>query len=179
MHHHLDVPELGEDEGACAFLASADVKTVLVLLEGEASIAQVRAEAGIPWLLAFLDAPEKAVKGPIYPLEDVLQDLRVHLGQVRADLFAGGQWSRIAASSQSKCLPCGRHPGVLAGRRYRSHSTEQATCSAWFVVFLSGRVGSETSCSSLGDILLEASTTGNCPFPAPHKERAFHPHHWK
>jgi hypothetical protein len=39
MHHHLDVPELGEDEGAFLFLASVDDKAVPVLLEGEASVA--------------------------------------------------------------------------------------------------------------------------------------------
>jgi len=31
MHHHLDVPELGEDEGALLFLASLDDKAVPVL----------------------------------------------------------------------------------------------------------------------------------------------------
>src|SRR5437667_6157266 len=83
----------------------------------------------------------------------------------------------IGASSQSRCLLCGRHLGVLAARRYRSRSREQATCSAWFVVFLSGRAGTEMSCSSHEDILLRAGTTGNRPLPK--KERAFHPHNWK
>src|ERR1700730_18095530 len=72
MHHHLDVPEFGEDEAAFLFLASMDIKAVLVLLEGEAMVAQVRSEARMPWLLALLDALEKAVKGPIHPLEHVL-----------------------------------------------------------------------------------------------------------
>jgi len=79
-HHHLDVPELGEDEGAFLFLACVDVKAVLVLLGGETIVAQARSEAGITRLPSLLYAPEKAVKGPIHPLEDVLQDLRVHLG---------------------------------------------------------------------------------------------------
>jgi hypothetical protein len=34
VQHHLEVPELGEDESAFPFLASVDVKAVLVLLEG-------------------------------------------------------------------------------------------------------------------------------------------------
>ena len=48
MHHHLDVSELGEDESAFLLPASLDVKAVLVLLEGEAIVAQARAEAGYP-----------------------------------------------------------------------------------------------------------------------------------
>src|SRR5713101_8032466 len=95
VHHHLDVPELGEDEFAFLFLASVYVKAVVVLLEGEASVAQARAEAGVTRLLSVPHAPEKVVKGPIHPLEDILQDLRVYLGQFRADLFACGQFSAL------------------------------------------------------------------------------------
>src|SRR5712691_8566344 len=67
VHHHLDVPELGEDEFAFLFLASVYIKAVLVLLEGEASVAQARAEAGVTRLLSVPHAPEKVVKGPIHP----------------------------------------------------------------------------------------------------------------
>ena len=80
VHPHFDVPELREDESAFLLLASVYVKAVLVLLESEAIIAQARAEAGISRLLSISHASEKAVKGSIYPFEDVLQDLRVHLG---------------------------------------------------------------------------------------------------
>ena len=66
-HHHLDVPELGEDEGAFLFLACVDVKAVLVLLEGETILTQARSEAGITRLPSLLYAPEKAVKGPDPP----------------------------------------------------------------------------------------------------------------
>ena len=107
MHHHLEAPYFGEDEGALLFPPTLHVKAVLVLLEGEAIVAQAGSEAGIPRLLSVLHASEKAVKGPIHPLEDILQDLRVHLGQFRAYLFTCGQWSRIGASSQSRCPPCG------------------------------------------------------------------------
>jgi hypothetical protein len=80
VHPHFDVPELREDESAFLLLASVYVKAVLVLLESEAIIAQARAEAGISRLQSISHASEKAVKGSIYPFEDVLQDLRVHLG---------------------------------------------------------------------------------------------------
>ena len=95
VHHHLNVPELGEDESGFRFLPVLDVKAVVVLLEGEALIAQARSEAGMPRLQSIFYTPEKAFKGPIYPLEDILQDLRVHLGQFRAYLFACGQFSAL------------------------------------------------------------------------------------
>ena len=60
---HFDVPELGEDKSAFLLLASVDVKAVLILLEGEAMIAQPRTEAGISRLLSIPHASEKAVKG--------------------------------------------------------------------------------------------------------------------
>jgi hypothetical protein len=95
MHYHLEVPQLREDEGAFASLPLLHVEAVVVLLESEARVARVRAEARIARPLAFLDTLEEAIKGPIHPLEDVLQDLRVHLGQFRTHLFAGGQLSAL------------------------------------------------------------------------------------
>jgi len=62
---------------------------------GEAIVAQARAEAGIPRLLSIPHTLEKAVNGQIYAFEDVLQDLRVYLGQFRAYLFTVGQFGAL------------------------------------------------------------------------------------
>jgi hypothetical protein len=115
MHHHLDMPELGEDEGAFPMRASEDVKAVLVLLEGEAIVARARSEAGIARLLPLLDAAEKAVKGPIHPLNDILQHLRVYLGQFRADLFALRQFSTLVRVARRDARQAVGIPAFLQG----------------------------------------------------------------
>ena len=47
---------------------------------------------------------EKAVKGSIYPFENILQDLGVHIGQLRAYLFTVGQFGALMRVAQGD--PC-------------------------------------------------------------------------
>ena len=123
MHHHLDVPELGEDEGAFLLLANLHVETVLVLLEGETVVAQAGSEAGIARLLSIFHTPEKAVKGPIYPLDGVLQYLRVDQSQFRAYQFTTGQFGALMRVAQGLACHAVGIPAFLQ-RRIVDFATE-------------------------------------------------------
>src|SRR2546426_4564795 len=95
MQYHFDMPNFSEDKCPLLLFARLNIEAVAVLLEGQGVIAQVGFKARVSWSLSHCAPAEKGPESQINALDHILQDLRMHLGQIRAHLFACWQFCAL------------------------------------------------------------------------------------